>query len=120
MARPAAEPAKYCTGTWVTSAAYAIFYASAIAASIGAGLFLTRIVRLRYGWLTLLLALLVGTIFGLLMFGRFLTLRSVPERWEMAPPGNPYGTPIGCLDLVVPWLITAAHPSRPAAAGARC
>src|SRR5205807_5893040 len=78
--RAAAEPARYCTDTWVTSAAYVIFYASAIAASIGAGLFLTRIIRFPYGWLTLLLALLVGTIFGLVMFSRFLTLRGVPER----------------------------------------
>ncbi len=76
MARRAAEPARYCTDTWVVPVAWVVFYASAIAASVGAGLFLIWIVRFPSGTLALFLAMLVGLISGLAMFGGFLTLRT--------------------------------------------
>src|SRR3954464_11294634 len=101
--RPARGPSRW-QSEYVGSLYTAVFWISALAAWVGSELFLSRIVGLPY-WIAMVGGFLISVCFGLAMAGTFLTLRGVREWWEMAPAGNPYGTPVGCADLLMPYLI---------------
>lgn len=84
----------------------AVFWIAAATGTFGLGLLLSTVSWLPW-WIAWPVAVLAGVLFGFAMSSVATSLRGIWARYAVEPPNNPYGSPLSCADLAMPFLIVA-------------